>query len=173
MFEIKVGSRLQTSVINDAAKLRHAEAYEMTTRVQNIAIAGLLALTMTGACSVSASSTPEAPSATSKMDPHMDHSKMVGMGDMTIPADAAPSTKAFMEANQKMHADMAITYTGDPDRDFMTGMIPHHEGAVAMAKIVLAQGKDPEVRKLAEDVIAAQEKEIGQMKAWLTKSPAP
>jgi uncharacterized protein (DUF305 family) len=148
----------------------------MKKKAETMAIVAMLALVFAGACSVSAPSAPADSSAASKMDPHMDHSKMdhskmAGMESMSVPENATPSTKAFMEASQKMHADMAITYTGDPDRDFMAGMVPHHEGAVAMAKIVLAQGKDPEVRKLAQDVLAAQEREIAQMKTWLAKAP--
>ena len=68
-----------------------------------------------------------------------------------------------------MHKDMAITYTGDADVDFARGMIPHHQGAIDMAKIVLQHGKDPEIRKLAQDIIGAQEKEIAFLKEWLKK----
>jgi uncharacterized protein (DUF305 family) len=90
-----------------------------------------------------------------------------GHGAPAAPAGASASTKAFQAANTKMHKAMDIKFTGDADADFVRGMIPHHEGAVEMAKIVLAHGKDPEIRKLAEDVVKAQETEIGQMKAWL------
>lgn len=90
----------------------------------------------------------------------MDHGKM---GD-------SASSKAFAEANAKMHKDMAVPLTGNADVDFVQGMIPHHQGAIDMAKIVLEHGKDPEIRKLAEEVIAAQEGEIAMMKAWLAKN---
>ena len=66
-----------------------------------------------------------------------------------------------------MHEGMAIKYTGDADVDFVRGMIPHHQGAVDMAKIELEYGKDPDNRKLAEEIIASQEKEIAVMQAWL------
>jgi uncharacterized protein (DUF305 family) len=83
----------------------------------------------------------------------------------------SPSSKAFSAANDKMMKDMMVMTTGDADRDFVTMMIPHHQGAIDMAKIELEFGKDPEIRKLAEAVVAAQEREIAEMQAWLAAHP--
>jgi opacity protein-like surface antigen len=84
--------------------------------------------------------------------------------------DRGPSSLAFHGINQKMHEGMNITFTGNADVDFVNGMIPHHQGAVDMAKVVLAFGNDPEIRKLAEAVIRAQEGEIALMRAWLQRN---
>ncbi len=80
------------------------------------------------------------------------------------------STMAFMEANMKMHAAMEIDYTGNADVDFIRGMIAHHQGAIDMARVVLDHGQDPEVKKLAQGIIAAQEGEIKWMQDWLAKN---
>ena len=82
----------------------------------------------------------------------------------------APSTKAFETAMGAMMKGMMATPTTKPDLDFMQGMMPHHQGAVDMAKVVLQYGKDAEVKTLAEAVIKAQESEIALMKDWMAKT---
>ena len=97
---------------------------------------------------------------------HSSHGQSAG----ELKGDNSPSSLAFHGINMKMHKGMDIAFTGNADVDFVKGMIPHHEGAVDMAKTVLAFGKDPAIRTLAESIVKAQETEIAQMKAWLAKN---
>lgn len=99
----------------------------------------------------------------------MQHAPTTGM-DMRMmapsPGDTA-STKGYKSAMMKMMQAMPAKFTGDADLDFMSQMRAHHQGAIDMAKVVLANGKDPAVKKLARDIVAAQEKEIVTIDAWL------
>ncbi|RFC68266.1 MULTISPECIES: CopM family metallochaperone [Mesorhizobium] len=96
---------------------------------------------------------------------HTDH-QMPGMDMSNDPAAAA-----YKAAMDKMHADMgSVQPSGNADVDFARGMIPHHQAAIDMAKAQLEYGKDPEIRKLSEDIIAAQEREIKQLQDWLAKN---
>ena len=73
------------------------------------------------------------------------------------------AVSAFQQANHRMHQAMLAQPPGDPDRDFVRGMIPHHEGTVDMARIALEHGRDPELKKLAQEIIAAQAEDIAIM----------
>jgi uncharacterized protein (DUF305 family) len=77
------------------------------------------------------------------------------------------ATAAYRDANAAMHSAMAVELTGDADVDFILSMLPHHRGAVDMARIVLEHGTDPDVRAFAEQIIDTQEAEIAWMEAWL------
>lgn len=84
--------------------------------------------------------------------------------------DSSPSTQAFKEGGDQMMKDMsAPSYTGDTDKDFVAHMIPHHQGAVTMAEVELKYGKDPAMKRLAKNIIKAQNEEIAYMKSWQAK----
>jgi uncharacterized protein (DUF305 family) len=95
------------------------------------------------------------------------HGGHAGHGAAAATGKDTPATAAFKAANTKMHKDMDIAYSGHVEADFVRGMIPHHQGAIAMARVMLEHGKDPELRRLATTIVAEQEKEIAAMQAWL------
>ena len=94
------------------------------------------------------------------------------MTAMPMASGSSEASKAYMDAMGKMHAPiMAALQASDPDAAFVRAMIPHHQGAIDMAKAVLAHGKDNEVRAWANQIIKAQEAEIAGMQAWLKERP--
>jgi uncharacterized protein (DUF305 family) len=86
------------------------------------------------------------------------HGGLSGMDHSNMPMDHAG-----------VMGDMPMT--GNPDHDFMAGMVPHHQSAIGMANTVLQTTSDPQIKALAEDILAAQAAEIAQMNDWLAAHP--
>jgi uncharacterized protein (DUF305 family) len=97
---------------------------------------------------------------------------MKPMAGMSMGA-SSPEADAYNAAMSTMMSAMQGHATGKPDWDFVNGMLPHHQGAVDMAQVELKFGKDPALRRLAEQIIAAQNKEMAFMRKWLAAHPAP
>ena len=87
--------------------------------------------------------------------------------NMSMSTDSAMQQELMQGMNQMNQDMMAAEQYKDPDVAFAAGMLPHHIGAVKMAEVELKYGKNPEMRKLAEDIINAQQAEIEQMQKWL------
>jgi uncharacterized protein (DUF305 family) len=81
----------------------------------------------------------------------------------------SPASKGYMDAMSKMDQAMQKDMSGDADVDFASMMIPHHQGASDMAKVLLQHGKDPMLRTMAQKMIEDQGKEIAMLHEWLKK----
>ena len=91
-------------------------------------------------------------------------------------AQTEPRMRSFMQAMKESMERMdngmkSASMNGDLDHDFATMMIPHHEGAIDMAKAELLYGKNPVMRRLAEEIVVDQQSEIQAMQLWLSKQP--
>ena len=98
-------------------------------------------------------------------------------GPAGVPGAAPPTNSAnqteMKQSADRMNRDMTVVpLTGDPDRDLVLMMMPHHQGAIDMARVYLRNARDPTIRRMAQKIIADQEREIVQFKAWLAKHPA-
>ena len=79
---------------------------------------------------------------------------------------------AMNESMDRMDNGMkSAPMNADADHDFATMMMPHHQGAIDMAKAELLYGKNPVMRRLAEEIIVDQQSEIQAMELWLSKQP--
>jgi hypothetical protein len=97
----------------------------------------------------------------------MDMQKM--MQTMTPSPNDPPSTKDLKQAHMDMMKNMNMEFSGDADVDFARSMIPHHQGAIDMAKLELKYGKDQKMRQMAEKMIKDQQKEQKDFQAFLQK----
>jgi uncharacterized protein (DUF305 family) len=96
---------------------------------------------------------------------------------VTAAAHTLPSATTFMQAMATSMKDMdrdmaAAPMNGNIDHDFATMMMPHHHGAIDMAKAELSYGQDPVMRRLAEEIIVEQQSEIDAMQLWLNRNSA-
>ena len=109
--------------------------------------------------------------ATAASAPHMHGSPAPAV---FVASSDKPFAALMNDAMAIMDRDMAAApMNGEPGHDFVTMMIPHHQGAIDMAKAVLLNTQDPELRNLALGIIAEQQNEINVMRAWLERHPAP
>ena len=94
----------------------------------------------------------------------------VGPTEPFVASTARSFAELMSETMARMHQGMsAAPQDGDPDHDFVTQMIPHHQGAFDMAKVLLVYGKDPALQQLAKGIIADQQNDIQTMQLWLTR----
>ena len=121
---------------------------------------------------------PALAQATAPSMPGMNHGTMPGTSQGAMPGMARGTSMSANQAEmmQKMEAMnkamMEAPMTGNPDQDLVRMMMPHHQGAIDMARIYLRDGRDPEIRRIAQKIITDQEKEIAEFKAWQAKHPA-
>jgi uncharacterized protein (DUF305 family) len=88
-------------------------------------------------------------------------------------ARTGPAWSALVTSMDKMHMAMgAVAQSGNSDVDFVTLMLPHHQAAIDMAKTQLLYGKDPQIRRLAQEIVTDQQLEIELMERWLQQQRA-
>ena len=95
------------------------------------------------------------------------------VADHADSADEQPFLSENDAAMNTMMADMTIKPTGDVDRDFVAMMVPHHQGAIDMAKAVLRYGHNEQLRRLAQEIVVTQQQEIAAMRLAVGEALPP
>ena len=125
-------------------------------------------LATVGAMSVGFAADPTMPS-------HDHHAMGGGMPPSLLPVSTAHTYPELMaNVDEVMHHGMAnAKRNGNPDHDFASAMVPHHQGAVDMAKVELLYGKDPVLRRMAQEIIVSQQQEIAVMQRRIDTTFTP
>jgi len=145
--------------------------------MNQLAVAVIVAVSFgVGASLVSAqqapTATPASPAQGTSGGSGMGRGGMMMQGmQMHGPGMQTPAGRGYMGAMEKMQRNMDMSLTGNPDRDFAMMMIPHHQSAVEMARVLVQNGRDPELRQLAEKMIRDQEREIEELRKIVARLP--
>ena len=91
-------------------------------------------------------------------------SPLAAADEMKMPMGGTPADQAFAASMQTMMKNMHVKPTGDTDKDFVLMMMPHHQGAIDMAQAVLRNGRNEQIRRLAQEIIVTQQQEIAAMR---------
>jgi uncharacterized protein (DUF305 family) len=102
---------------------------------------------------------------TPRLEPHLAGQPPAVKGETQSTTDYKAATERTTDAAQD------VTYTGNADRDFVAGLMPHQQGIADIAKVELQYGKDPEMRKLAQSILDAQAKQMALMEQWQAQHP--
>ena len=142
----------------------------MILRTWRAAACGLIAVS---ACGLAAARDGNQPA-----PQHVHQHGAAAPADTPPPPFVASTAKPFAQLMDDAMAVMdygmrKAPMSGQPEHDFVTMMIPHHQGAVDMAKALLLTTRDPELRNLAQGILAEQQIEIQLMNAWLKTHPQP
>jgi uncharacterized protein (DUF305 family) len=102
---------------------------------------------------------------TPRLEPHL-------AGQPPAVQNEAPSTTDYKAATEKTtNATEELPYSGNADHDFVTGMLPHQQGVVDIAKVELQYGKDPALRKLAQSILDTQQSQMAELQQWQAQHP--
>jgi Domain of unknown function (DUF305) len=137
--------------------VRHTKMFSLTLPVLAIALASALVIV------AFEKGNAQSPATAEKKPASVGDNRNSGEGSSALRAEA-PFLQENAAAMAKMMHDMSIKPTGDIDRDFVGMMVPHHQGAIDMAKAELRYGKNEQLRRLAQEIIVTQQQEIAAMR---------
>lgn len=100
-----------------------------------------------------------------------EHGSAAPLCRLTLQPDEPDFYSEMTEVNARMHQGMEAAPSGDVDRDFIRMMIPHHQGAVDMARVLLKYGHDERLKRLAQSIIVEQAQEIAYMRTLESSPP--